>query len=230
MHERFSPENHPIDKLNFPDSLLDADHGKLPELSSDIVGEIKKLGFKGLGTVAAVINAENNSFLFLEHNASAKNTSGQYGTLSETSRFLADFQTPEPPMQTFLRGVAEELGANSKKILAQNLHASQTQSWFLNQHAVGGQYDNSYMLAICPVFFIYNEIAQDVINSFQPTKEISSIKFVTPDQLDNLELRSYVRPWYNNLVASGILGKTDLQKVLAPNPLPASDRDISFLS
>ncbi len=205
---RLSPEQRtrtPLE-LQIPTGLMPHSGKLLPALDENTLWELQLNSWNTIGSIAAFVDSENNIML-LSHNVSEKNaTAGALGPLSETGRISNGNIEPkiiEQPLETFHRGIREELGVDDPAQLG--LETAENSHWVINQWHQGEDMlgHDFYVCGVSFVVFLPDEAKAALLSSWRETEEISSLHF-TPieDILDghlDEPLRSGVKPWLKQL-------------------------------
>lgn len=179
------------------DSLAPTD--AFPALSAGELRHLKEEGWFTVGIVAAIFN-ERGEILALEHEGSAKNADGALGLLAETSKLrfpTGDAANPEiiveQPLETFQRGLSEELGIIDPFDL--HFYFQPGAPWAAYQWPVGVEYPNEFAYAICPIAFLKD--GKDLEPRIVSGDEIQLVRFMPVTEIMQ---EPNVRPGTHGLV------------------------------
>lgn len=179
------------------DSLASTD--AFPALSAGELRHLKEEDWFTVGIVAAVFN-ERGDMLVLEHKGSEKNADGALGLLAETSKVKlpsGDATHPEiiveQPLETFQRGLSEELGIGDPFDL--HFYFQPEAPWAAYQWPVGVKYPNEFAYAICPIVFLKD--GKDLEPRIVAGDEIQSVRFMPASEIMQ---EPNVRPGTHGLV------------------------------
>ncbi len=147
----------------------------VPALSDRELKALFRDGWSRVGVVALILDEDGNALL-LEHTASDKTTDGMWGSLGETSlaRYHGDEWELEPPMNTLLRGISEELGLN---VPVSELRRPSKVPFFTMAWPVGVDNPTEQAFAICPIVVVSNQLRQQITEA-PLSEEITSATFV----------------------------------------------------
>ena len=213
--------------LRIPDSLLSSEDHALPQLTSEVLNELREAGWSRVGLMIALVDSDGD-ILMLNHNARDKNSHGALGPLGETSQEAGP--VIEQPFETLYRGIQEELGIQHPGEL--DLWMYPHAGWVINHWPRGNDYPNEFACAISFPIFVSDAAKEYLLAIPHGTEEIHGLQFIDSATISSMgedKLRPGVKNWLRQLTDAGLLDPTcraDLERVDFSNLFVASQEDI----
>lgn len=189
--------------LTVPDTLLLQADLPLPNLTYEMLDELKRGGWKTVGLMVAFTDSDGNIML-LEHNARDKNEPGVLGPLGETSQYSGPII--EQPIQTLFRGIQEELAVQRPTEL--DFWIYQSGGWIVNQWPRGKCYTGEFACAISFPVFVPDEIKNYLLAIPHGSEEVCGLDFYSPEAIFSMpepDLRPGTKKWLEQLDRAGVL-------------------------
>lgn len=196
-----------VPRLDFAPVSLHPERAQtsLPSPSAGDLRVLRAQGWSRFGIVAAVVD-DRQRIMMLSHRGSAKVPIGALGPMAETAQIgcIEGRVAVETTQDTLARALREELGQdNPTKVALRARHAG---SWELNFWPVGTNFGAQRAFAVCPIVHITGEQRERLQDEFVGTEEISALRFMAPDQIDECDnIRPGTRAWLGTVAASPLL-------------------------
>lgn len=190
--------------LRVPEALQPAPDMWLPEITPEVIDELRVERWSSIGIIAAFVDPNTGDVLMQSHAGGKKNKEGALGPLSETSRRSGP--EIEQPLATLYRGIREELGVHNPAELDLMVH--RTGGWVINRWPFGDEYPDQHILGISFPVFVQDPVTREFIESAPPVNEIVARRFMSPTAIletDASAFRAGARDWYLQLYHASLL-------------------------